>query len=143
MYCLSIGGDKTNFLGRYTPVKKEPFFLSHIWDNSLKAGSGGKTTFLFFTQLPFHTRTSFRSRSLFLLPPLHPTTLLLPITTGTRTTVLTTILISTLLTGFRLLPQYWGRENGVLFLRWCISLKNLSYRPLLRESTSPFKSMCL
>jgi hypothetical protein len=49
----------------------------------------------------------------------------------------------TSLTGFRLLPQYWGRKNGVLFLRCCISLKNWSYRPLLRDSTSPFKSTCL
>jgi hypothetical protein len=48
-----------------------------------------------------------------------------------------------LLTGFRLLSQYWGRENGVLFSRGCISLKNRSYRPLLRDSTSPFKRTCL
>jgi hypothetical protein len=47
------------------------------------------------------------------------------------------------LTGFRLLPQYWGREKGVLFSRGCISLKNRSYRPLLRHSTSPFKRTCL
>jgi hypothetical protein len=32
---------------------------------------------------------------------------------------------------------------GVLFLRGHISLKNRSYRPLLRASTSPFKSTCL
>jgi hypothetical protein len=31
----------------------------------------------------------------------------------------------------------------VLFLRGHISLKNRSYRPLLRASTSPFKSTCL
>jgi hypothetical protein len=32
---------------------------------------------------------------------------------------------------------------GGLFLRGCISLKNWSYCPLLRHSTSPFKSTCL
>jgi hypothetical protein len=32
---------------------------------------------------------------------------------------------------------------GLLFLRGHISLKNWSYRPLLRASTSPFKSTCL
>jgi hypothetical protein len=32
---------------------------------------------------------------------------------------------------------------GVLFLRGHISLKNRSYRPRLRASTSPFKSTCL
>jgi hypothetical protein len=32
---------------------------------------------------------------------------------------------------------------GVLFLRGSISLKNWSYRPLLRDSTSPFKGTCL
>jgi hypothetical protein len=32
---------------------------------------------------------------------------------------------------------------GFLFLRGHISLKNRSYRPLLRASTSPFKSTCL
>jgi hypothetical protein len=49
----------------------------------------------------------------------------------------------TYLTGFRLLPQYWGREKDVLFLRGCISLNFWSYRPLLRAGTSPFKSACL
>jgi hypothetical protein len=32
---------------------------------------------------------------------------------------------------------------GVHFLSGCFSLKNRSYRPLLRASTSPFKSTCL
>jgi hypothetical protein len=32
---------------------------------------------------------------------------------------------------------------GFLFFRGHISLKNRSYRPLLRASTSPFKSTCL
>jgi hypothetical protein len=32
---------------------------------------------------------------------------------------------------------------GFLFLRGHISLKNWSYRPILRASTSPFKSTCL
>jgi hypothetical protein len=32
---------------------------------------------------------------------------------------------------------------GVILLRGCISLKNWSYCPLLRVSTSPFKSKCL
>jgi hypothetical protein len=36
-----------------------------------------------------------------------------------------------------------GTDFRVLFLRGCISLKNWSYRPLLRDSTSPFKSTCL
>jgi hypothetical protein len=26
MYCLSKGGNKTDFWGRYTPMKKDPFF---------------------------------------------------------------------------------------------------------------------
>jgi hypothetical protein len=52
-------------------------------------------------------------------------------------------IIIKMLTGFRLLPQYWGREKGVLFSRGCISLKNRSYRPLLRDNTSPFKHTCL
>jgi hypothetical protein len=47
--------------------------------------------------------------------------------------------ISICLTGFRLLPQYWGRENGVLFLRWCISLKNWSYRPPIERQCKPFQ----
>jgi hypothetical protein len=46
------------------------------------------------------------------------------------------------LTAFKLLPHIWARK-GVLFLRGCISLKNRSHRPLLRASTSPFKSTCL
>jgi hypothetical protein len=45
------------------------------------------------------------------------------------------------LTGFRLLPQYWGWILGS-FLRGCISLKNRSYHPLLRDSTSQVKSTC-
>jgi hypothetical protein len=36
-----------------------------------------------------------------------------------------------------------GQRKGVLFSRGCISLKNWSYRPLLRDSTSPFKRTCL
>jgi hypothetical protein len=47
-----------------------------------------------------------------------------------------------LLTGFLLWRQYWRHFWGS-FLRGHISLKNQSYRPLLRASTSPFKSTCL
>jgi hypothetical protein len=36
-----------------------------------------------------------------------------------------------------------GQRKGVLFSRGCICLKNRSYRPLLRDSTSPFKHTCL
>jgi hypothetical protein len=36
-----------------------------------------------------------------------------------------------------------GTDFRVLFLRGCISLKHWSYRPLLRDSTSPLKSTCL
>jgi hypothetical protein len=45
--------------------------------------------------------------------------------------------------GFQAIVPLTGQEKGVLFLRGCISLKNWSYRPLLRASTSPFKSTCL
>jgi hypothetical protein len=41
------------------------------------------------------------------------------------------------------ITQILGTDFRVLFLRGCISLKNWSYRPLLRDSTSPFKSACL
>jgi hypothetical protein len=44
---------------------------------------------------------------------------------------------------FQAIVPLTGQEKGVLFLRGCISLKNRSYRPLLRASTSPFKSTCL
>jgi hypothetical protein len=37
---------------------------------------------------------------------------------------------------------YEPRKRGPS-LRGCISLKNRSYRPQLRHSTSPFKSTCL
>jgi hypothetical protein len=39
-------------------------------------------------------------------------------------------------------PILGQRKRGP-FSRGCISLKNWSYRPLLRECTSPFKSTCL
>jgi hypothetical protein len=47
------------------------------------------------------------------------------------------------LAGFRLLPQYWGRILGSFFYRAVSPFKNWSYRPLLRDSTSPFKRTCL
>jgi hypothetical protein len=43
---------------------------------------------------------------------------------------------------FQAIVPLTGQEKVVL-LRGCNSLKNQSYRPLLRASTSPFKSMCL
>jgi hypothetical protein len=43
---------------------------------------------------------------------------------------------------FGAIAPYMGQKRGT-FLRECISLKNWSYRPLLRDSTSPFKSTCL
>jgi hypothetical protein len=42
-----------------------------------------------------------------------------------------------------ILGSILSHEKRVLFLRGCISLKNRSYCPLLRDSTSPFKSTCL
>jgi hypothetical protein len=43
---------------------------------------------------------------------------------------------------FGAIAPYMGQKRGP-FLQGCISLKNRSYRPLLRDSTSPFKSTCL
>jgi hypothetical protein len=48
-----------------------------------------------------------------------------------------------LLTGFRLLPQYWGREKVVLFYGGVSPSKIGPIAPLLRDSTSPFKRTCL
>jgi hypothetical protein len=48
--------------------------------------------------------------------------------------------------GFNRIPvitPILGTDFRVLFLRGCISLKHRSYRPLLRDNTSPFKSTCL
>jgi hypothetical protein len=44
---------------------------------------------------------------------------------------------------FQAIVPLTGQEKGVLFLGGCISLKNRSCCPLLRASTSPFKSTCL
>jgi hypothetical protein len=48
-----------------------------------------------------------------------------------------------LFNSFQAIVPLTGQEKGVLLLRECTSLKNRSYRPLLRASTSPFKSTCL
>jgi hypothetical protein len=44
---------------------------------------------------------------------------------------------------FQAIVPLTGQEKGVLFLRGHISLKTWSFRPLLRDSTSHFKSTCL
>jgi hypothetical protein len=43
---------------------------------------------------------------------------------------------------FQSMLPYMGAKKGSFF-RGCFSLKNRSYCPLLRHSTSPFKSTCL
>jgi hypothetical protein len=54
-----------------------------------------------------------------------------------------TVVVLRIKLGIRVSSKLVGMDFRVLFLQGCISLKNWSYCPLLRDSTSPFKSTCL
>jgi hypothetical protein len=53
------------------------------------------------------------------------------------------IIISSSINRIPVITPILGTDFRVIFLRGCISLKNWSYRPLLRDSTSLFKRTCL
>jgi hypothetical protein len=65
------------------------------------------------------------------------------ITTNSHTVVAALVVSYCLVNSFQAIVLLTGQEKGVLFLRGHISLKNWSFRPLLRDSTSHFKSSCL